>query len=165
MEREALERAYRAALDDAAKQLSYRALSAAALRDKLLKKGHSEDAADYALAWLTARRLLDDSRFAELAVSSYDRRGYGGLRIRQELRRRGVSRADADAALADHETDPATLRGLLDKKLRGDLSDPKAVQRTVAFLQRRGFSWAEIRRALHDYGAPQDDTLDDLAEE
>ena len=44
---------YRAALDMAAKQLSYRALSAKMLRDKLLAKGHDEEAADYALAWLT----------------------------------------------------------------------------------------------------------------
>ena len=42
---------YRAALDAAAKQLSYRALSAKMLRDKLLDKGHDEEAADYALAW------------------------------------------------------------------------------------------------------------------
>ena len=36
---------YRAALDAAAKQLSYRALSAKMLRDKLLAKGHDEEAA------------------------------------------------------------------------------------------------------------------------
>ena len=41
----------RAALDAAAKQLSYRALSTQLLRDKLLEKGHSEDAVEYALAW------------------------------------------------------------------------------------------------------------------
>ena len=58
---------YRAALDAAAKQLSYRALSAKMLRDKLLGKGHDEEAADYALAWLTERRLLDElDRIPEL---------------------------------------------------------------------------------------------------
>ena len=51
---------YRAALDMAAKQLSYRALSAKMLRDKLLAKGHDEEAADYALAWLTERSMLND---------------------------------------------------------------------------------------------------------
>ena len=49
---------YRAALDAAAKQLSCRALSTKMLRGKLLAKGHDEEAADYALAWLTERSLL-----------------------------------------------------------------------------------------------------------
>ena len=44
---------YRAALDAAAKQLSCRALSAKMLRDKLIAKGHDEEAADYALACFT----------------------------------------------------------------------------------------------------------------
>lgn len=39
MTREELENTYEAALNDAAKQLSYRELSASALREKLLKKG------------------------------------------------------------------------------------------------------------------------------
>ena len=59
---------YRAALDMAAKQLSYRALSAKMLHDKLLAKGHDEEAADYALAWLTERSLLNDMLFAESVV-------------------------------------------------------------------------------------------------
>ena len=68
---------YRAALDMAAKQLSYRALSAKMLRDKLLAKGHDEEAADYALAWLTERSMLNDELFAESVVRGYTRKGYG----------------------------------------------------------------------------------------
>lgn len=83
---------YRAALDAAAKQLSCRALSAKMLREKLIAKGHDEEAADYALAWLAERSLLSDAQFAESVVRSYTRRGYGAARIRQELQRRGFSR-------------------------------------------------------------------------
>ena len=90
---------YRAALDMAAKQLSYRALSAKMLRDKLLAKGHDEEAADYALAWLTERSLLNDMLFAESVVRSYTRKGYGAARIRQELTRRGIDRDTAEAAM------------------------------------------------------------------
>ena len=61
---------YRAALDAAAKQLSCRALSAKMLRDKLIDKGHDEEAADYALAWLAERSLLSDIQFAESVVRS-----------------------------------------------------------------------------------------------
>ena len=114
---------YRAALDAAAKQLSYRALSAKMLRDKLLDKGHDEEAADYALAWLTERRLLDDAAYAESVVRGYTRKGYGEMRIRQELGRRGVDRETADAAMQQFSPDRAQLHALLDKRLRGDVSD------------------------------------------
>ena len=146
------EEQYRAALDTAAKQLSYRALSAAALRDKLIEKGHSEDAADYAVAWLIERRLLDDAAYAESVVRSYARRGYGAARIRQELTRRGVDRGTSEAALLGYVPERAQLRALLDKRLRGDVSDRKEIDKAVAALQRRGFSWQEIRDALAEYG-------------
>ena len=146
------EEQYRAALDAAARQLSYRALSAAALRDKLIEKGHSEDAADYAVAWLIERRLLDDAAYAESVVRSYVRRGYGAARIRQELTRRGVDRGTAEAALLGYVPESAQLRALLDKRLRGDVSDRKEIDKAVAALQRRGFSWQEIRDALAEYG-------------
>ena len=143
---------YRAALDAAAKQLSYRALSAKMLRDKLLDKGHDEQAADYALAWLAERSLLDDAAFAESVVRSYARKGYGAARIRQELTRRGVSREDAETAMQTFSPDRAQILALLDKRLRGDLSDRREIDKAVAALQRRGFSWGDIKGALEEYG-------------
>ncbi len=145
------EQAYRAALDAAAKQLSYRALSAKLLRDKLLEKGHDEQAADYALAWLTERGLLNDAAYAESVVRSYARRGYGERRIRQELVARGVGQQDAETAMAAFSPDRAQLIALLDKRLHGDVSDRKEIEKAVAFLQRRGFCWGEIKAALEQY--------------
>ena len=147
------EEQYRAALDAAAKQLSYRALSTKLLRDKLLDKGHSADAVDYAVAWLTERRLLDDAAYAESVVRSYTRRGYGAARIRQELTRRGVDRETAEAAMQSFSPDRAQLCALLDKRLHGDVSDRKEIDKAVAALQRRGFSWGDIRDALAAYGS------------
>ena len=143
---------YRAALDAAAKQLSYRALSAKMLRDKLLDRGHDEESADYALAWLAERSLLDDAAFAESVVRSYARKGYGAARIRQELTRRGVSREDAETAMQTFSPDRAQILALLDKRLRGDLSDRREIDKAVAALQRRGFSWGDIKGALEEYG-------------
>ena len=141
---------YRAALDAAAKQLSCRALSAKMLRDKLIAK---EEAADYALAWLAERSLLSDAQFAESVVRSYTRRGYGAARIRQELQRRGISREDADAAMDSFSPALPQMLSVLEKRLHGDLSDRKEVDKAVAALQRRGFSWGDIKNALEEYGA------------
>ena len=138
---------YRAALDMAAKQLSYRALSAKMLRDKLLAKGHDEEAADYALA------LLNDMLFAESVVRGYTRKGYGAARIRQELTRRGIDRDTAEAAMQTFSPDEAQMLALLEKRLHGDVSDRKEVEKAVAALQRRGFAWNDIKRALETYGS------------
>lgn len=151
---------YRAALDAAAKQLSYRALSAKGLRDKLLDKGHDEEAADYALAWLTERHLLDDTAYAESVVRSCARKGYGEARIRQELTRRRVNRETAEAALMDFTPDREKLVALLDKRLRGDVSDRREIDKAIAFLQRRGFAWNDIRDALAAYGESIPDEIE-----
>ncbi len=143
---------YHAALDAAAKQLSYRALSEKMLRDKLIGKGHEEEAVDYALAWLTERQLMDDSVYAESVVRSYARKGYGAMRIRQELTRRGVSRETVEAAMEGFSPDEAQILALLEKRLHGDTSDRREVDKAVAALQRRGFGWQEIRDALAYYG-------------
>lgn len=143
---------YHAALDAAAKQLSYRALSEKMLREKLLDKGHEEHAVEYAIAWLSERKLLDDTAYAESVVRSYARRGYGAMRIRQELKRRGVSRETTEAAMQTFSPNEAQIIALLDKRLRGDTSDRREVDKAVAALQRRGFGWQEIRDALAHYG-------------
>ena len=154
------EERYEYALADAAKQLSYRLLSERALRDKLLERGHGEAESDYALAWLMEHGYLSDERLAEAAVRSYTRRGYGALRIRQELRRKGVDAETTAAALEEHEPDWEAMHKLLDKRLHGDLSDRKEVGKAIAALQRRGYRWEEIRCALNEYGAEIEEDFD-----
>ena len=105
MTQEELEALYQSTLDAAARQLSYRALSVSALRDKLLSRGYLENAVDYALEYLQAHGFLNDVQYAESTVRSYQRRGYGTLRITQELRRRGVDAAQAEAAMDCYEPD------------------------------------------------------------
>ena len=89
----------------------------------------------------------------------YKRQGYGELRIRQELARRGVARETAEEALQPFSPDRAKLRALLDKRLHGDVSDRREVEKAVAALQRRGFSWPDIRAALAAYGQDLPDTF------
>ena len=139
MTREQLEKAYEKALNDAAKQLSYRDLSKASLIEKLIAKGHSEDAAEYAVAYLEDKNFLDDTRYAQMLLKSYARKGYGTRRIKQELKKRGISNDDAAEIYSEYETDYSVLHSLLDKKLKGDVSDKKEIQKSIAFLQRRGF--------------------------
>ena len=67
--------------------------------------------------------------------------------------KKGVDDETASAVLDECEPDFEVMRALLDKRLRGDLSDRKEVGKAVAALQRRGYKWEDIRRALNEYGA------------
>lgn len=151
MTQEELEKSYEKALNEAVKQLSYRDLSESLLTEKLISKGHSEDSAGYAVAYLTERNLLSDVRYAQSVIRSYSRRGYGARRIKQELKMRGVCSDDIEQAMSETETDFSLLSSLIDKKLKGDVSDKKDIQKTIAFLQRRGFSFSDIKTVLDEY--------------
>ena len=142
---------YRAALDMAAKQLSYRALSAKMLRDKLLAKGHDEEAADYALAWLTERSMLNDELFAESVVRGYTRKGYGAARIRQMLYAKHIPRELWDDALQELPEQDEQIDALLRRRLRSDTPDRDELRRASDYLYRRGFGRDEIRAAIARY--------------
>lgn len=148
---------FRNAVELAAKQLSYRPLSAQKLYEKLIEKGQTPEAASYAVAFMLERKLLDDQELAYNIVQSYQNSGYGSMRIQQELRQRGIEREDAQQALACYVADMDRLLALLDKRLQGDLSDRKQIDKAIAALARRGFTYDEIRNALSLYGEQLDE--------
>ena len=145
------EEQYRKAAECAAKMLARRPLSAAMLEKKLLEKKFCEQAAGYAVERMRVLGAVDDAAFAELVVRSYARRGCGGLRIRQELRVRGVPDDVSAQALRDFEPEMDAMLKLLDKRLRGDVSDRRECEKAMAALQRRGFTFSQIRAAMQAY--------------
>ncbi|MDR2657080.1 MAG: RecX family transcriptional regulator [Oscillospiraceae bacterium] len=69
------------------------------MRDKLEKKGFDAEVVSYIVTRLRATGLLDDARFAIDWAQARARKAIGSRRVRQELRVKGVSDADADAAI------------------------------------------------------------------
>ena len=94
--------------------------------------------------------LLDDQRFTEVFVRSRQSRGQGPLRIRAELRQRGVDESVIDAHLDEGASDwQQCLRSAHDGKYGNQLpSDFKERARRARFLEYRGFSAEQIRRLL-----------------
>ena len=128
--------------------LDKRDVSRKMLLDKLSEKGITpEDAAEVA-DWLCDLGVINDARFAGLVVRHYAAKGYGKRRICEELFRRGIDKELWDEALEElPEEDDAPVR-LLRAKLRGEKPEGDALRRACAFLQRRGYSWEEISRAV-----------------
>ena len=135
------------ARDHALLLLSQRMHSQKELRDKLIRKGESAEAADAAIDWLADHGYLDDESFAKAVVRHYSAKGYGAQRIRSELSRRGISRDLWDEALEEISEPEGQIDAFLQKRLK-DRNDRKEVQKLSAALLRRGYSWEEIRAAF-----------------
>ena len=85
--------------------------------------------------------------------AGFQNKGYGALRIRQELYQRGVPKDTAAQQLRNMEPNWEKMHALLEKKLRGDVSDRKEREKAMAALQRRGFTFSEIKIAMDNYRA------------
>lgn len=135
------------ARDHALLLLSQRMHSQKELRDKLIRKGETAEAAEAAIDWLADHGYLDDESFAKSVVRHYSQKGYGAQRIRSELSRRGISREHWDGALEELAEPDGQIDIFLQKRLK-DRNDRKEVQKLSAALLRRGYSWEEIRAAF-----------------
>lgn len=145
------EAAHRAAL----RALARRAHARSDLRRRLLQKQHPPAAVDGALDRLAAAGLLDDARFAADYAAAKAYRGRGPARLIRDLLALGIDRRVAEEAvqtsLADEGIDPTrAVRALAEKRARqlAGLPAPVRKRRLTAFLVRRGFGGAEVRKVV-----------------
>ena len=152
----------------ALRRLARRDHSAAELRRALLDRGHAEDEVEAALDRLRRERYVDDAGFAErFARSRMAHQGHGRLRIRQDLRQRGVDRRTSEAGIAGAllEVDE---KGVVDALARrywrqhAAVEPPRRLPRLWAFLVRRGFAPGLVRERLSALWPRWSDALEGL---
>jgi len=133
------------------------------LTARLIRKGFPEPTVDAVVERLAAERLQDEGRFTEQFVARQAGRGHGPIRIRMQLRERGVPDAETDAALEASGVDWAGLaRAQRQRRFAGaPPRDFRARAKQARFLQYRGFSAEQIRAAL---GPGVDPTAETAAE-
>ena len=135
----------------AANMIGSRALSKRELTKRLVRRGSSASDAQAAADWLEDIGAVDDAGYAAALARHYGEKGYGPARVREELRRRGVDRELWDEAMEEMPETEDILDRLIQKRCRGDLSDPRERKRTCDALMRRGFSWGEVKSAMARY--------------
>ena len=128
--------------------VSSRMVSRKELKDRLERRGATEEEAADTADWLEELGALDDAAYAAAVARHYARMGYGKLRVRQELQRRGIHRDLWDDALAELPDSAETIVALLQSRLRGRTPDAEEGRKLAAMLSRRGFTWQEIRPVL-----------------
>lgn len=120
------------------------------LQHKLLAKGFERHAVDAVILGLVEAGALDESRFVEVYVAERIRKGFGPLRIRAELRERGIPDDLVDAGLDGDMDWEADLQELHDRRFGdGAPRDRDEYAKRGRFLQQRGFPAEMIRRRLH----------------
>ncbi len=134
--------------------LARREHSRTELRRKLKKKGFDEDNIDRVIEQLLSNKLLSDERFTETYINMRRHKGYGPLRIEQELRERGV---DAELAEQFLDRNNQEWRTVMRQQYSKKYGDEPAMEyadraRQAKYLQNRGFplDWVFRMTSLDD---------------
>ncbi len=130
--------------------LARREHSTRELTTKLTARGYEQQTVLAVIEALADRNLLSDGRFVDEFVASRLRRGSGPVKIREELRGRGVAESLVDNALSERRREwltnaEAARRKRFGAKLPGDFEERA---RQARFLQQRGFTAEQIRQVL-----------------
>ncbi len=152
---------YKKAMHYAVGVLSRSMHSEKMLEDKLLKKEFQPEIIAYVLERMKLLRALDDVAYANAFVRTYQNKGYGAYRIKNELYIRGINKQIAEEAIKAIEIPYDKLIKLLNSKLHGDVSDYKQNEKAKAMLFRRGYSGAEIAEIFAIYTQMLEENIDE----
>jgi len=134
----------------AVKLLGLRSHSQEELERKLRKKGYEASCIEEVMERLTRQGLLDDRLFSAEFIQSRSRRTPAGkLRMRSELRKRGV--ADAIISKLVNELDTRELcRQAAEKKIKtlNRVQGADKKKKLEQFLHNRGFEWQDIQPVI-----------------
>lgn len=132
--------------------LGHRAHSKKELTEKIARTAASQEAARAAADRMEELGLLDDGEYARrYAQELFTRKRWGPMRVKQELRLKGIAPEIIEELLEEYGDGDAALenmRALLEKKYPGWAEEEKVRRRAFAALQRMGYPYGDIRRAM-----------------
>ena len=126
-----------------------------ALRQKLLQRGYAEQDADEAIAYCQDYNWLDDARYAATVRRNGIAKGWGALRIQQEMTQKGVHEWLIRQQFEDDTFDWFEhARAVAVRKFGENVAETasmpqKEQARRCRFLQSRGFEFEQIQYALN----------------
>lgn len=141
---------YKKALNKCGDLLSRREHSIKELKTKLLRTV-DEISADRAINRYLEAGYLDDEHFCRSLVDYlYNVKKYSTNHIKQECYKRGVDRAIVSVVLEDFEFDNVdNIVNLIHSKYLTKLEKENGKQKVIAALQRKGFSYSDIKTAFY----------------
>ncbi len=130
--------------------LGFRVRSQVEMESYLRDKGYSYETRVETIEKLLQYGYLDDAEFARAFVADRQRfRPRSRRALGYELRQKGLSEADIEAALTDVDEDALAYRALTSKIRQWQhLAEPDFRKKAFAFLNRRGFNYEITSQAV-----------------
>jgi regulatory protein len=122
--------------------------------DKLAKRGIDKAETEAAVIWLESIGLLNDEKFARDWIENRRHfRPMGVIRLRQELRAKGIAQDIINAAVSKYQQGADEIPAALDlaqrkMKLYRNLDRETAKRRLAGFLARRGYGIEVVKKVL-----------------
>lgn len=122
-----------------------------------LKNNYSEKTAVTVADQMCEYGYVNDGRYAgKLAKHYLTVKKYGKSRAALMMRQKGLDRDTVDAALGEYSTDDITSeiaeilrKKYMDRLFLGGIEGKKEMQKIIAALARRGYSYNDIKTALY----------------
>ena len=132
------------ALIKAANFCAYQERTHKEVRNKLYELEVFGDKSEVIITWLIENNYLNEERFARIfAGSKFRQKKWGRIKIRQELKMRGVSDYCLKAGMSEIDEDDymVTLQEIIEKKSKDIKESNKLIikQKLVKFALSRGF--------------------------
>ena len=131
--------------------ISYRDHSKKELESKV-RNCSDKDSAKKAVEKLESVGLVDDEKFARnyaqqlLFVKHYSKKG-----AKYKLIEKGIDRDLADSVLEEIDFDSQEHIKIFIERKYHNLSDEKTRRRAVSALQRKGYSWSDIKAVIDEF--------------
>lgn len=145
------------AMQVAMNYIAYRPRTTEEVRRKLFEQDYDRALVQDVVDELRDRGHLDDAAYArEYAQQRFDSRGYGPVRLRHDLRRRGVDRQWIEQALDElvrEESMMEAARAHAKKRwprLRDEADPYKRRRKLSDYLRRRGFTYGTIHAVVQE---------------
>lgn len=136
--------------------LKFRPRSISEFREKLARRNFSQEIIDELVSDFVKRGLLDDAKFTKLWIEDRQHlKPAGKLKLKAELAAKGIAQADIDEAirvLTPEAGEYGSALNLAKKRVGrlGNLDKQTIKRRLYGYLERRGFSYDVIGRAVRE---------------
>ena len=141
------------AFDKALTHISATQTTEKQVRTFLEGKGYLPAVVDCVVEKLRSYNFLNDGQYAEAYTESVSKRK-GRKLIRMELKGKGISEEEIDAALDNLpvEREEEAAQTLLQKYMRGKPCDKATLQKACRYLLGKGYDYEVVKGALSAYG-------------
>lgn len=143
---------YRRAKEKALWLLSGRDYAKGELETKLKKEASPEIAAQVCERMEELGLINDENYARRLASDLLNIKKMSVRGAKYKLMEKGIDKDLAEEILDEFEVDPVEqIAELIERKYADKLSDEKLRRRTIAALQRLGYSWSDIKSAIEQF--------------